>query len=194
MLKPAPLFRPARKGRLFLLLLMKPLMLEFGNGVPPLTGKKLLLGFEKGAFVTALAMIPVTALADGCVPPTMSCMKKDRTGCSVPAPAPARAGTAGDVAVGPAMGATVAGEATGGATSDSGASVASSGVSVSGTGASALSPLSMVSSSLSSAGVAGAVAEICPLGQVAVGVNSGSSSSGTVVERGLGTAGELEKT
>lgn len=86
MLNPAPLLRPARKGRLSLLLLIKPLTVEVGNGVPPLTGRKLLLGFENGALVTALATIPVTTLTDGCVPPIMSCMKKDKTGwCSVPA-------------------------------------------------------------------------------------------------------------
>lgn len=102
---------------------------------------------------------------------------------------PAGVGTAGDVVVGPAIGATVAGAASGGATLETGASVASSGMSVSGTGASA-SPM-MVSSL---AGMAGGVAGICPLGKVVVGFDSGSSSSGTVVGTGLGTAGELGKT
>lgn len=60
---PTPL-RPATKGRL--LLLMIPLMFMLFSGTPPVSGKMLLLGLEKGRpLIWVSAMIPVTTLADG---------------------------------------------------------------------------------------------------------------------------------
>lgn len=67
--------RPARKGRL--LLLMLPL-LEFVRGTPLLVGMTAPLGFAKGIcpLTAELVTMPVMALADGFDPPSTSCMKK----------------------------------------------------------------------------------------------------------------------
>lgn len=117
---PMPL-RPARNGRLLLLLLMRPLRSWFVSGTAPETGKMLSLGLEKGKpLIWVLAMIPVTTLADGWVPPRTSCMKKVSRGICGPGVAEAAVVTGvdpvGDVAavvvvvvvVGVVMGATPA--------------------------------------------------------------------------------------
>ena len=47
------------------------------NGMAPLKGKILLLGFEKGSLaVWVSTMVPTTILSEGADPPTMSCIKK----------------------------------------------------------------------------------------------------------------------
>lgn len=109
--------RPVRNGRL-LLLLRRPLRFWFVSGTPPETGKMLSLGLEKGRpFIWVLAMIPVTTLADGWVPPRTSCMKKFSGGICGPGVAEVAVvtgvGPVGDVVVGVvvvvlAMGATPA--------------------------------------------------------------------------------------
>ena len=98
---PMPL-RPARNGRL-LLLLRRPLRFSFVSGTAPETGKMLSLGLEKGRpLIWVLAMIPVTTLADGWVPPRTSCMKKVSGGICGPGVAEVAVvtgvGTVGDVA------------------------------------------------------------------------------------------------
>ena len=70
----APL-KPARKGRLLLLLMMFLRLSLLSKGSVPWIGKKLSLGFENAMpLPSELAMIPVTTLADGWEPPRMSCM------------------------------------------------------------------------------------------------------------------------
>ena len=111
---PTPV-RPARNGRL-LLSLMRPLRFGSVIGTPPLIGKMLLLGLVKGRpLIWVSAIIPVTTLADGCVPPRMSCMKKVNGGlcgtgfATVAVEVPVTGtGPVGDVVVGPATGATPA--------------------------------------------------------------------------------------
>lgn len=60
-----PGFRPVINGTVFGF--MKLLMLlTLGNGVPPWSGKKLLLGDENGMpLMSVRAIIPVTTLTDG---------------------------------------------------------------------------------------------------------------------------------
>ncbi|KAF5453508.1 hypothetical protein F2P56_028405, partial [Juglans regia] len=79
---PTPL-RPAMMGRLLLLTI--PLRSALLSGTPPVSGKMLSLGCVKGRPLNwVFAMIPVTTLADGCVPPRMSCMKKVNAGVCGP--------------------------------------------------------------------------------------------------------------
>lgn len=85
-LLPLPLFcpmfdenplRPVRKGML-LLFTIPPLALLVGR--PLFTGRTAPLGLAKGTCppTAGLATMPVTAMAEGWVPPRMSCMKKVR--------------------------------------------------------------------------------------------------------------------
>lgn len=147
----APL-RPTRFGRL--LLVMMPLSLGLTKGIPPVIGKRLLLSLENGRPVTSVfATIPATTLADGCDPPRMSCMKKEKddsfaTGFGVTGVALGIAGTTSGVGI-----------ATGG--------MFSAGASVSGTGGSALSSSSPESSVAT--GLMVVAAGVWPLGKVVAG-------------------------
>ncbi|KAF5467226.1 hypothetical protein F2P56_017074, partial [Juglans regia] len=185
---PTPL-RPAMNGRLLLLII--PLRFAFVNGTPPVSGKISLLGLEKGRpLIWVSVMIPVTTLADGCVPPKMSCMKKVNVGVSDPA---GFATMAPDVAVTGAVGTTAAvvvGPATG-AIPIIGVDVVS-GSSGSGCGATSISGTSDSGSggSMSSAiGVAGTWS----LGSVVVGPTCGVTF-GTVVVAGLANWGGSGRT
>lgn len=68
---------PVRKGTL-LLFTIPPLALLVGT--PLFTGRTAPFGFAKGTWppTAGLATIPVTAMAEGRLPPSMSCMKKVR--------------------------------------------------------------------------------------------------------------------
>ncbi|KDO67796.1 hypothetical protein CISIN_1g029401mg [Citrus sinensis] len=160
----APL-RPVRKGTLsgFMMSLR---LFWVKSGVPPWTGKKLSLDLEKGMpLISVSAMIPVTTLADGWDPPSISCIKKHNGGVCGPGLATvALAATAGDA--GP-LGDEVVGTA---------GAAASSSLSIGGI---TLVGASAPGASESSSGVASgaAVAGNWPLGNVVVG--------GTVVATGL---------
>lgn len=199
LVRPVVPVRPAKEGRLLRLLLRKPLRLLLFRGVPPLTGKMLLLGFEKGTLATVLAMSPVTTRTDGWDPPRMSCMKKAKCGFAAVVAEPATGvatgrgavgvmgpatgiGAVAEGMVGPATGAgTVVvtgssgwGESASGTAGVTGGTV---GVATSSTGA---------SSTLSSTVV---VAGIWPLGNGVVGFIGFEAS--TVVGRGLVTSSRI---
>lgn len=140
-----PPFRAVRNGAVFgFMRLLRLLMLS--SGVPPWSGKKLLLATEKGMpLMSVRAIIPVTTLDDGLDPPRMSCMKKDNGGdvvvvcgplacATVALVATTGAGPLGDVVVPPPnIGAVAVTGGVVGATSATGPATVA-GTSVSGSG------------------------------------------------------------
>lgn len=72
--------------------LIKLLMLfAFTSGTALSTGKMLLLDLENGIpFTSVCATIPVTTRADGCDPPSTSCIKNSRIGSGPPVAGPGR--------------------------------------------------------------------------------------------------------
>ncbi|EOA24994.1 hypothetical protein CARUB_v10018291mg [Capsella rubella] len=67
------------------------MLFAFTSGTALSTGKTLLLDLENGIpFTSVCATIPVTTRADGCDPPSTSCIKNSRIGSCPPVTGPGR--------------------------------------------------------------------------------------------------------
>lgn len=187
LVRPVVPLRPAMEGMLSRLLLRKPLRLLLFRGVPPLTGKMLLFGFEKGTLATVLAMNPVTTLTDGFDPPRMSCMKKDKCGAT-PGFATVVAGPTTGVATGSgAFGVGMAGPTTGIGALGDGMTGLTTGVATvavlgnSGCGETTSGTAGVIGATIGDATSAGGVTSSTGAAVSGIGASASSSLSSTVV-------------